>query len=265
MKPKTFFWCLILIMAAGSLSALTLEDLVGPERAAALKSGEPVRETRRRDPRPGLIPRHSYIRELVDGLITEVQPALMAENLFLYPKPARAASRTWTEAERIALYNQAMALSTLTGLQYFSTSRNAMRTFLESSFIIDSPDTKNPRPDPVYTEPPPDLILYAQQRDLTFGENLYQYDYHARQDALVFVQKNLTPMKLGIISAMGREQYRLVLAVIDVADYLLVYAVSMTRATAPGLSQRIGTSFATRAEAIFKWYSERADRAFGGN
>ncbi|GHV87884.1 hypothetical protein AGMMS50267_02440 [Spirochaetia bacterium] len=240
-----------------------MADLVGPERVAALASGAAVNQTQRKDPRPALIPQHPYIREVVDGLITEMQPGLMAENLFLYSKPAGAAVGAWTEDERIALYNHAMALSTLAGIQYFSTSRNTMRTFLESSVIIDSPETKKPQPDPVYTGVIPDLTLYAQQRDLTFGDNIYQYDYHARQDALIFVQNNLTPMKLGIINAIGKEQYRLVIAVVDAGDYLLVYAVSMTRAAAlPGLGQRISASFSTRAEAIFKWYCGQADKAF---
>jgi hypothetical protein len=138
-----------------------------------------------------------------------------------------------------------------------------MRTFYETSTVIDGPDTKRVLADPVYPEPRP-LTLYARQKDLTFGENIYRYDYYAESGAFLFVQQNLTAMNAGIIPAVGKNKLRSVVAVIDSGSHLLIYAVSMAKAPAlPGLKERIGSSFSNRTEAVVGWFAGQADRVFG--
>jgi hypothetical protein len=147
-----------------------------------------------------------------------------------------------------------------------------MRTFYETSAVIDGPDTRKPLTDPAYGPAagtpslpiPAELTLYARQKDLTFGDNTYQYTYHAREDSLVFIQRNLTVMNAGIIPAVGRNRLRSVVAVFDAGEYLLLYLSSMARAASlPGMNERVGRSFSTRAEAILRWVTGRADKAFG--
>jgi hypothetical protein len=138
-----------------------------------------------------------------------------------------------------------------------------MRTFYETSSVIDGPDTRKPRNNPIYGSPPAELTVYAEQKDLTFGNNIYKYEYHARPDALIFVQENDTVMKMGLITAVRKNNLRSVVAVIDAGDYLLIYAASMAKAASvPGMSRRVGASFSTRAEAMLKWFSGQADKAF---
>jgi hypothetical protein len=63
---------------------------------------------------------------------------------------------------------------------------------------------------------------------------------------------------------VGKRKLRSVVAVVDAGDHLLVYAASMAAAASlPGLGERIGNSFTNRAAAVLKWFSLRADRAFG--
>jgi hypothetical protein len=140
-----------------------------------------------------------------------------------------------------------------------------MRTFYESSGIIDGPDTGRPLPDPVYAVPPVELVVYARQKDLTFGENIFRYTYYARPDALFFVQENISAMNAGIIPAVGKNRLRSVMAVIDAGPYLLIYVASMAKAASvPGMARRVGASFSNRTEAILKWFFGRADKVFGG-
>jgi hypothetical protein len=271
---KYAVFCLLLAAAVClPLAADPLEELAGPERAAALLAGETITEVQLKEPRPVLIPRHPGLRRLVDGLMGELGPGLFAETLYRYEKPAGASGgasaegagpRRWTGDERLRLYHEATALSTLTGIQYYSASRKTMRTFYEYSRVIDGPDTKRELPDPAVSGVPAEQRIYARQKDLTFGDNIYQYDYTASEDSLIFVQRNLTAMNAGIIPAVGKNRLRSVVAVIDAGDSLLIYAVSMARAVSlPGLGERIGNSFTNRAEAILKWFTGRADRVFG--
>jgi hypothetical protein len=260
------FMSLFFLMAAiaGPVSSLSLEEALGPARAVELANQGTLTAVQTRKGQPLLIPEHAYTREIIHAAIADLDPGIIVESLFLYTKPAGASTESWTEAERTALYNEALALSSLAGIQYFSTSRNTMRTFYETSVIVDGPETKKPRPDPVFAVPPAELTLYARQKDLTFGENLYRYVYHARPDALIFIQENLSDMYNGIIRAVGRNRLRTTVAVLDAGDHLLIYTASLVKAAAiPGMKGRIGASFSTRAEAILGWFSGRADQAFG--
>lgn len=270
---KKFFvpWAVFfLFLAAAPGFSASLEDLAGRERAGALIQGETLTEVQFKDSPPLLIPQNNFLRRLITDIREDLEPSLFVERLSLYKKPA--GSGYWSKAEREALFNEALALSTLTGIQYYSASRQTMRTFYESSVIIDGPDTRNPLADPAYGPAagtpslplPAEITLYARQKDLTFGDNLYQYTYHIREESLVFVQQNLTAMKAGIIPAVGRNKLRSVVAVLDAGEYLLLYLNSMARAASlPGMKDRVGRSFSNRAEAMLNWFAGRADRAFG--
>jgi hypothetical protein len=138
-----------------------------------------------------------------------------------------------------------------------------MRTFYETSSVIDGPDTKRPLEDPRYAVPPAELVIHARQKDLSFGDNIYRYTYYARPDSLVFMQENLSTMSYGIIPVVGKNKLRSVVAVIDAGEHLLIYAASMVKSVSlPGMERRVSASFSTRADAIMGWFSGRADRAF---
>jgi hypothetical protein len=254
--------CMMIFYGAGPVSGASLEDLLGSGRVAALAAGEKPMELQFSSPRFRLLPRHERISRVIEDVHQELDPEIMVETLHLYNKPAGAEKPAWSEAERIRLYNEVLALSTLTGLQYYSASRRTMRTFYERSGVIGSPSSKTFIADPVYQVPPARLTIYARQKDLTFGDNTYQYDYYSFPDAMVFIQQNLSSLTYGIIPAVGKNRLRSAVAIIDAGDYLLVYAASMAKAASiPGMKERIGNSFSNRAEAILNWFASRADKA----
>jgi hypothetical protein len=263
MKQKVFLLLLTLLVFCfcHSVFPSSLEELAGPEHVLALLAGENPVQVQSRNPRPQLLPRHQFSRGLIETVLLDLQPNIMVETLHIYEKPGPAAA--WSADEKTRLYNNLLALSTLTGLQYFSASRGVMRTFYETSIVIDNPSRRTPLPDPLYQIPAMELTVYARQRDLTFGDNIYQYDYYFIPDGLIFIQQNLTSLRSGIITAVPRNNLRSVVAVLDAGNYILVYAASMANtASFPGMRDRIGNSFVNRAEAIFNWFNNQADKAF---
>jgi len=240
--------------------SLSLEELVGLEAANRLRSGS-VSETQLGKPALKFLPALPDLRQFVTNSMASLEPTLAVETLYLYKKPNSAA--VWNDSLRSALFNQMTAISTLAGIEYFSATRNAMRTFYEYSSVIDTPSSKKPLPDPVFDRPPAQYTLFARQKDLTFGDNIYRYEYKTAESALFFVQENMTSMSYGIIPAVGKNRLRSVLAVIDCGDSLLIYAVSMAKAASvPGMTDRIGNSFKNRADAVYKWFVSGADKLF---
>jgi hypothetical protein len=268
-ENKGLFLGIFLLLAfvfpggGGRAFALSLDDLVGPERAAALLSGERPQEIQLGEPRFRLLPRHDGTRRIVEDTRAELGPGIMVETLSLYKKPAGAEKPSWSESEWAGLYNRILALSTLTGLEYYSPSRKAMRTFYKNSTVVANPSTKTAVADPFFRFPQHKLTIFARQEDLTFGDNIYQYDYYSFQDALIFVQRNLTPLDYLIFTAVRENNLRVAVTVLDAGEHLLVYAVSLAKAISlPGMSGRISNSFSARAEAMLKWFEGQADRAF---
>ena len=250
------------VFVAGA-SGLNLTDFVSVEQARALFAGETPVVAQFKDPQPQLLPRHAGLKRQIDALQVELDPGIMVETLHIYEKPREAQTSVWSAGEEAALYNSVLALSTLAGLQYFSASRGVMRTFYETSSVIDNPTAKKPLPDPVYTRPPAELTVYARQKDLTFGDNIYQYDFYSSPGIMIFVQQNLTALTAGIIPAVGKNKLRSVVAVLDAGEYILIYAASMAKTVAlPGMKERVGNSFANRAEAVLHWFKGQADKAF---
>jgi len=257
------FAALPVFFSGPGIFALSLEDLVGPEQAGSLLAGEKPVLAQFKDPRFRLTPWHKDLRELIGKVHSELGPSVMVETLHVYKKPPEAQKPVMSAAEETSLFNEVLALSTLAGIQYFSATRGEMRTFYEISSVIDGPSSKKPLPDPVYSLPPAELTVYARQKDLTFGDNIYQYDFYFSPGSLIFIQQNLTALTAGIIPAVGRNKLRSAVAVLDAEDHLLVYAVSMAKAASiPGMNERVGNSFSNRVEAIIDWFSNQAGKAF---
>jgi hypothetical protein len=258
-KSWTFLIIFFLVMPPFIFS-ISLEELIGVENANRLGSG-PISETQLKKPILKLLPVFPELQLVVANSMLDLEPTLAVETLYLYKKPDSSGS--WNDTMKVNLFNQMLALSTLTGIEYFSESRNAMRVFYEYSTVIDGPTSKNPLPDPVFEKPPAQYSLYARHRDLTFGDNIYSYKYTYVNDALFFIQENMTTFNYGIIPAVGKNRLRSVLAVIDCGDSLLVYIVSIVKAASiPGITDRVGVSFKNRADAIYKWFASSADKVF---
>jgi len=249
----------ILSLNAVQLAAIGLEGLVGNEVAQKLVASGSVKRTDVRGTDLTMLPDSAFARDLVEAVKDGLKPNMTIEALYLLQKPASAASRSWTEPERRAIFNATRALGTLTGIQYYSASRKTMRTFYESSTVIDNPENKSPLPDPVLETIPDQALLYAKQKDLTFGENIYQYTYFSAANAIAFVQKNESSMNYGLVPLLGKGKLRSVVVILDTEDALVVYAVSMVRSfTIPGIEGKIRSSFSNRADAVYSWFSQRA-------
>ena len=263
-KSTRFILCVVFAFCCARLFPATIEELTGDERAARIRdSAAGLTEVQLKNPAPLLLPEHDGIKSIFEEIRRGLDPSIMVETLLQYKKPQNAGSAVWSESERLGLFNQALALSTLAGIQYYSASRKAMRTFYETSWVISGADNKEIVPDPVCAAVPPSLILYARQKDLTFGDNIYRYEYRSFADAFVLIQENLTTMSAGIIPAVGKNKLRSFMAVYDCGDSLLIYAASMAKTVSlPGMGERIGNSFTNRAQAIVKWYMDKAGEVF---
>jgi len=243
------------ISAVSAVFALSPEELV-PGYAVQLTADDKiVFEAQLKNPAPKLLPLDNDLKQFLSVEMETLNPGIMVEALYLFNKPADSL----TEKEEI--FNKLTAISTLAGIQYYSASRGVMRTLFEYSAVIDGPDTKRPLADPFYRILPAKLTVYTRQKDLTFGDNIYLYNFFNADNGIFFMQENITTMNYSFVPVIRKGNLKIIMAVFDCGGSLLIYTVSMAKAvTLPGMGEWIGNSFSNRAEAILKWFTDRADQ-----
>jgi hypothetical protein len=260
---KIAVWVLLFWSGGGLVFSLSLRALVGEETAERLVAGEEV--TRDDKSAPGMVPGYEPLARLLRQNVEAVKPNMVMESLYLYAKPPVANREMWTAEERGAIYNETLALSTLDGLEYFSRRRNRMHLLYESSRIVDKNDTKRVLPDPAFQTPPPGLELTVRQKDTTFGDNVYLYNYTAPADEAAFIitQQNISTITLTLVPVISKHNLHSVVALLDAGPYLLIYSASLARVVMlPGIRDQMNTSIGNRTAALLAWFSRRADIAY---
>ena len=204
---------------------------------------------------PGLLPAHPAA-EAVRGALASEKPSVLVEAVFLYKRPVPVDPA----AELRAVYGILGAINTLEGVEYWSESRKTMRVFYAESYRVDGPETRRRLPD---SAPPAGALpasegFFAFQRDLSFGANVYRYEYRSLPGAILLESRNLTRMSYGIVPVLGPEALGVRLLVVPAEDGILFYAASSASAAlVPGLRGKLENSFSNRAEALFRWFSAR--------
>jgi hypothetical protein len=252
---------LVFALAAGSAGGAPVDSVVGPESAALLREKGSVKAVSLRDGQPDLLPDFGA-RDELKALLESLDPSVMVESLYLFKKPPETGKGKLSGGEMLVLFNALRSISTLTGIEYFSASRGRMRTFYEYSFAVDGEKGRERRADPVAASLPVESVLFAIQKDLTFGENRYRYDYRTGDGYIRFVQENLTPMNYGIVPILGKGRLRTIVVLVDAEDALILYCVSAAKAVLlPGIEGKVRNSFSNRADALFAWFEVQAEKS----
>jgi hypothetical protein len=253
-------WALLLTLLALSIHAAGAQgrnaaDILPKEAAAAIAATG--RAVRAGSGEPEYLPTHESAAALRAALAAE-KPSVLVEAAFELkrPKPASAAAAV---GELAAIYGILRSIGSLEGIEYYSASRQSMRTLYAESYIIAAPGSKDrvadPRPPAVGAIPKAET-LYAFQRDLSFGSNSYRYDFSAFPDAILLKTENLTRMSYKLVPMVSPNALKTRILVVQVDDAIVFYAES--GASAPSVFKgKLEDSFANRAEALFKWFSAK--------
>lgn len=180
------------------------------------------------------------------------------ETLYLYKKASTRVCAPGLDIDTISVILR--SISHLEGIEYYSTSRKKMRTLYEKSYVVDQSMTRKRIPDPI-NGTAEGLSLNAIQKDLTFGEYLYNYTYRQNSDCVAFYSRNIDEMSYSFIKLIEPDKLHVSLVVYDMGDYLLVYGLTRVNFLAvPGLEGKINSSFSTRADAVYNWFLKEYEK-----
>jgi hypothetical protein len=246
---------------AAALHAAPASAYLSPDSLRALEAGEGMRAASvGTSAGLSIAPVHPAAERLRAELAEE-RPDVVVEALFLWKKPKSGP----LEGEKLAAYNILRSVGSLTGIEYYSASRKAMRLFYEASSLVSGPDGKTAVADSMLSAVPAAETLFARQKDLSFGDNIYRYEFASGADYVRSLSVNLTTMRYGIIPVAQAEGLRVRSLAIFADDAILFYAVSSAKATVvPGVRGKLEASFGNRAQAIYSWFAAKAALAWRG-
>jgi len=160
-------------------------------------------------------------------------------------------------------YLAAMRLR-LQGLEYWSASRGRMRLLYEYSSLIAGLDDPTPVRDTRLPALPANAeTLFARQKDLSFGDNIYRVSLSTGPGYTAQHSTNLTGMRYGIVPVAAPGVVNVRLLVIDVDEGLIFYTISSAKAAVlPGIRAKLESSFGNRAEAVYSWFSRELAKAW---
>lgn len=184
------------------------------------------------------------------GDILAIDPKIGVEVLFLVDAPAGV---TGIDAELLATMQ---AITTMEGIEYYSASRDRMRTLFYESYVVSDAEGNDRRPDPRPTELTETDQIYIYQHDSSFGRNVLELTYTVSGDAIRLRMRNLTRMLYrGIIPAVGPEELGLNLVVYPLGDKVLFYGNSAANPISLlGMEARVQRSFYNRLVALYEWF-----------
>ena len=246
---------LVAFLASGLVCAQTIEErlsLLVPQKLVAELAEKGVVQRvsyRQKGQAPSLAPNLSLATEATSFWEGD-EPPFLSETLYLFKKGETSSGIS--EIQDISRILR--SVSRLEGIEYYSTSRKKMRTLYEKSWAVDGVKTRARIQDPVEGSADGKTV-FALQKDLTFGEYVYRYEYRETKDTVAFYSRNEETLSYAIFDLVDAGSLRTSLVVHDMGDYLLTYNLTRVRfAAIPGIESKVRSSFTTRAQAVYDWF-----------
>jgi hypothetical protein len=192
------------------------------------------------------------VRPEIIAQIRRLKPIFGIEVLLTYKFTGKNYSG---ETERLALYNILRSIHTLKGIEYFSHSRGRMRVMFHDAYIVDSPETRKKLPDRLVDIIPAYSTLYIYQNDSSFGENIFETVYYARNGYFLMKMENLTKIWYGIVPLIDPHNLNYIIFIYPKGDTILFYSVICVNAfNLFGIAGSRTASFYNRIKALYAWF-----------
>ena len=201
-----------------------------------------------------LIPNLPF-KEVIAGSIEDLEPTITVEVLFLFSKDN---TNFESDESHLKIFNSIRAISTLTGIEYYSASRSRMRIFFEDACIIDTPESNIRLPDPT-AERIPDYdkqIIYTKDSSLGKLHSDVTYLYYA--DYFAMMMQNKTKIWQFFIPLVDPGELKTYMLIIPEDDYILFYGISLIK-TFGAAESRGRNSLYNRLVAFFNWFKNNFD------
>lgn len=247
---------------ADSLEQLpAIEDLFAPHTITALESertagADGINRFYTSEGGALHMPAVSLSEDLLDAALA-IDYSVGVETLFLIPwdEVSPDLARLPADEFELRIYNILRSVSSLEGIEYYSASRERMRTLFAECWAIDDPDSRVRIPDPLVTTVPTEDTVYIHQKDLTFGKNLSRVEYQHENGNFRMGIVNLTTMTYMLFPIVGKQNMSMQILVIPGREGILFYGLNTVKVLdLPIFYKKMESSFTNRMIALYNWF-----------
>ncbi len=200
---------------------------------------------------PSLYLPNTSLSDLTAADLMKMDPNIGVETIYLFKAPEISA----TGKDMLFLYNLLRNLRSLEGIEYYSASRERMRTFFKDFYTIDGPEERNPVPDQFVDKVPREATLYAFQEDLTFGKSVSRLLYRYEKPFISLSITNCTKLRYLLIPLIQEEAMKMHLLIYVMDGYIMFYGnCAVSTLDFPSLLKKKKESFSNRIEAMYTWF-----------
>ena len=187
------------------------------------------------------------------AIVSAHDPALGIEVSGLIP----VEREVFTDRGRAAVYTILRAFGSMEGIEYYSASRERMKTFYLQSYVVHDPGDLARLPDPVFDTVPQRATAYAFQEDGSFGSNVQLVRYRAMGESVLMHTVNLDRMFYRAVPLIRPNGLRMIIVITfdDARGALRFYGhVAVKVPGLFGMRDRARNSFYHRAVALYEWF-----------
>lgn len=186
--------------------------------------------------------------------LRQLSPNIGVETVYLFEAPNISPE----SSDMLDLYNLLRELSTIEGIEYYSASRERMRTFFKQFYAVDGPETQNPLPDRPVRTIPDEETLYAFQEDLTFGKNVSRIRYRYNKPFIALSIVNTEKMRYALVPLIQEEDMQMHLLIYVLDGHIMFYGnCAVSTIEFFGLVRKKKESFSNRIEAMYRWFRKQ--------
>jgi len=192
--------------------------------------------------------------------VADSDRALRIEALAVLPAPggSKPAERSTLPDTMRILTRILNSVNTMEGTEYWSASRQRMRTLYAEAYRVESASKRTRLPDPgdVPAVPGSSQVFYAFLRDLTFGGNVMKYDVRLGDSFIEMANENVTTVRYYLLPLASPGNLRSGLLVVPCREGLLVHFLSTIDAI-DILEKRVFESAGNKSLAVLGWFAKQ--------
>jgi hypothetical protein len=181
-----------------------------------------------------------------------LDPDVTVEAMFKIPYPEDLPSGSDRD---LIFYNIVREVSKISGVQYFSRTKDKYRVLFDDVYAID--DNKKPVDDPlVYSIPAYDSFP-IHMKEANLGRDYYLAEYYFDGTDMSFSLTNTSNMSF-VLKVVGEENMQIDLLLMPLEDELIIYGYCGVKLANPGFVKKIMdpfSSFFRRLYAMEIWFS----------
>lgn len=257
-KKSVFKKAFLVFMGAvcfSSVWALTLEDVVGKEKAEVLRNKGSVQKVSYKEENVNLdyLPQSeltSYLKK--NWPEDKEEPSMVIENCYVMKKAelgkGDASKVTVEEISKIV-----RSISKMEGMKYFS-SKKKWEVLYHDCYRIDGPESEERIPDDTNGSAE-GIVQYCHQNDNSLGKTNYRLEYHQTENEVSANFVNTTPVSFAFIKAVEAGNLHIGMHFVDCGDEVLVYLLTQAKFPAMAiLEKKMNETFSSRLNAIYNWF-----------